>query len=265
MNKPKSALLAGVLLLMAGTTSAQDGQKPQYGGTLDIGTVYITLSALSWDPHDWNWKLNHDTGQYLEQLFQGDLGKARSRGGKHAFVADGYLAQDAIKGELAESFEWKDNPLRVEIKLRQGVMFPDKPGVMKSRELTSQDVAYSFNRLISSPKQQKGYFSHVINVETPDKYTVVFNMKHFHAEWDYRFGWGYYSPIYAKEMVDAGATNWKNAVGTGPFQLTDFVSGNSNTYTKNPIYWGTEKIGGQDYKLPFVDKIVYRTMKDEAT
>ena len=30
-------------------------------------------------------------------------------------------------------------------------------------------------------------------------------------------------------MADAGATNWKNGNGTGPFMLTDFVQGNSNT------------------------------------
>jgi peptide/nickel transport system substrate-binding protein len=263
----RTAMIAGTFAAGAliGTAAADNGPKPQYGGTLEVGTVYITLSALSFDPHDWNWKLNHDTGNYLEQLFVGDLSKAKRNGGKHPFVADGYLAPDAIKGELAESWAWKDDPLRVEIKLRKGVMFPAKPGVMESRELTSADVAYSFNRLISSPKQQKGYFNHVEKVETPDKHTVVFHMKYFHAEWDYRFGWGYYSPIYAKEMVDAGATNWKNAVGTGPFQLTDFVQGNSNTYTKNPIYWGRETIGGTEYKLPFLDKVVYRTIKDEAT
>ena len=66
-------------------------------------------------------------------------------------------------------------------------------------------------------------------------------------------------------MVEAGAANWKNVNGTGPFMLTDFVQGNSNTYTKNPIYWDKEKIGGEEYKLPYVDKIVYRTIKDEAT
>ena len=68
-----------------------------------------------------------------------------------------------------------------------------------------------------------------------------------------------------KEVVDAGAANWKNVNGTGPFMLTDFVQGNSNTYAKNPIYWDKEKIGGAEYKLPFVDKVVYRTIKDEAT
>ena len=68
-----------------------------------------------------------------------------------------------------------------------------------------------------------------------------------------------------KEVVDAGAANWKNANGTGPFMLADFVQGNSNTYVKNPIYWDKEKINGAEYKLPFVDKLVYRTIKDEAT
>ena len=53
--------------------------KPQYGGTLEIGTVYVTLSALSWDPADWNWKHNHDTGQFYEQLFAADLSQVASR------------------------------------------------------------------------------------------------------------------------------------------------------------------------------------------
>ena len=85
------------------------------------------------------------------------------------------------------------------------------------------------------------------------------------SEWDYRFGWGYYSGIVPKEVADAGAGNWRNANGTGPFMLTDYVQGNAITYSKNPIYWDKEKIGDQPYKLPFVDKIVYRTIKDEAT
>jgi peptide/nickel transport system substrate-binding protein len=66
-------------------------------------------------------------------------------------------------------------------------------------------------------------------------------------------------------VADAGATNWKNVNGTGPFMLSDFVQGSSNTYSKNPIYWDKEKIGGEEYKLPFLDKVVYRTIKDEAT
>ncbi|WP_027578633.1 ABC transporter substrate-binding protein [Bradyrhizobium sp. Ai1a-2] len=240
-------------------------EKPQTGGTLNIGMVYVTLSPLSWDPADWTWKFQQDTGLMYEQLFAGDLSKAKRNGGKYSFVPDAWLPSDAIKGELAESWEWKENPLRVEVKLRKGVMFPEKPGVMASRELVADDVVQSYYRLDKSPKKVPTYFDHVQKVEATDPHTVVFTFNNYHAEWDYRFGWGYYSGIVPKEVVDAGAGNWKNANGTGPFMLTDYVQGNAVTFSKNPVYWDKEKIGGQEYKLPFVDKIVYRTIKDEAT
>ncbi len=267
MTTFRRALLSGAAaaLLCVGGVQAQDGAKPQYGGTLEVGTMFVTLSALSWDPHDWNWKLNHDTGQFYEQLIAGDLDKSVRKGGKHPFVADAYLATEAQRGELAEKWELVENPLSVVFTLRKGIMFPEKPGVMPSRELTAEDVAYAFNRLRSSPKHIGGYYDFVGSVVARDKYTVVFNFKEYNAEWDYRLAWGFYTTITPKEVVDAGPNNWKNVNGTGPFMLTDFVAGNSNTYTKNPIYWDKEKLGGQEYKLPFVDKLVYRTIKDEAT
>jgi peptide/nickel transport system substrate-binding protein len=265
MTKIRKTMAAiAVAGLIAGAASAQQA-KPQYGGSLEIGTVYVTLSALSWDPHDWNWKLNHDTGQFYEQLFAADLSKSKKAGGPHSFYADAWLPSDGIRGELAESWEWKKDPLRVEIKLRKGIMYPEKPGVMAAREFVADDVVFSYQRLASSPKKIAEYFDHVAKVEATDKHTVVFSFKEYNAEWDYRFGWGYYSTITPKEVVDAGASNWKNVNGTGPFMLQDFVQGNSNTYVKNPNYWDKEKIGGEEFKLPFVDKVVYRTIRDEAT
>ena len=260
-----AAGIFGASLVFAAGTPLAETDKPKYGGTLEVGTVYVTLTALSWDAQDFNWKHNHDTGQFYEQLFAADLSKSVKNGGPHPFYADAWLPSDAIRGELAESWEWKDNPLRVEIKLRKGIMFPEKPGVMASRELVADDVVFSYNRLANSPRKLKDYFNHVAKVEATDKHTVVFTFNGYFAEWDYRFGYGYYSGIYPKEVADAGATNWKNVNGTGPFMLTDFVQGNSNTYTKNPIYWDKDKINGGEYKLPFVDKLVYRTIKDEAT
>lgn len=258
-------LATAAALTFAISIGDASAEKPKPGGTLTVGTVYVTLSALSFDPADWNWKQNHDIGHYCEQLFAADLTKSVKNGGPHPFYADAWLPSDAIRGELAESWEWKQDPLRVEIKLRKGIMFPEKEGVMKAREFTSEDVLFSYKRLDGSPKRIRGYFDHIDKVETPDKHTVVFNMKHHFAEWDYRFGWGYFSCIYPKEVVDAGIANWKNANGTGPFLLADFVSGSSNTYTKNPNYWDSDTIGGEKVKLPLVDSVIYRTIKDEAT
>ena len=69
MNKPgirrrdAARLLAvsGVLPLLVQAQNSRP-EAPKYGGKLEIGTIYVTLSALSWDPADWNWKINHDGG-----------------------------------------------------------------------------------------------------------------------------------------------------------------------------------------------------------
>ena len=55
MKTMKGALMAGAMVLAGmtvagGAAHAENGQKPQYGGALEIGTVYVTLSALSFDP-----------------------------------------------------------------------------------------------------------------------------------------------------------------------------------------------------------------------
>jgi len=245
--------------------SAVASETPKPGGVLEIATLYRTLPTLSWDPADWGWKTNHDTGQMFEQLFAADLTKAKRLGGPHAFYADAWLPSDAIRGELAERWEWKQNPLRLEVTLRDGVRFPEKPGVMAARDLVADDVVYAYNRLLQSPKKTAGYYDYLEKVEATGPKTVVFTFKKFNSEWDYRFGYGYYSGIYPKEVVEAGITDWKKLNGTGPFMLTDFVQGNAATYTRNPDYWGSATIGGQTVKLPLLDKLVFRNIRDLST
>jgi len=232
--KRGAAIAAAVALagmaVTAGSAIAQ-AEAPKYGGTVEIGSVYPTISALSWDLADWNWKQNYDTGQVYEHLFAADLSKAKRNGGKYTFQADAWLPEDAIRGELAESWKWTD-PLTLEVKLRKGVKFPAKPGVMEERELVAEDVVFSYSRQEASAKKIPTYFDHLSKVEARDKHTVLFRFKEFNAEWDYRFGWGYYSGIMPKEVATAGAANWKNVNGTGPFTLTQFVQGNASTYTK---------------------------------
>ena len=238
--------------------------KPQYGGTLTVTTMYPTISALSWDLADWQWKQNHDTGMYFEQLFAGDLEKSVRKGGKHRFIADAWLPSDGIRGEVAEKWAW-ETPNTLAVTLRKGIMFPEKAGIMKARELNADDVVASFDRLDKSPKKISAYFDHVEKVEARGPQTVVFRFKEFNAEWDYRFGWGYYSGIIPKELAGMDMKDWKTHAGTGPFQLTEYVQGNQQTYTRNPNYWDTERLGGAANKLPYVDKLVYRIIKDEAT
>jgi peptide/nickel transport system substrate-binding protein len=257
-----AALAVGSAAL--GTVFAQ-AKKPQYGGQLNIGNVFVGLGALTWDSADFIWKHNLDTGLAYEQLFAADLSKAKRNGGTQSFYLDAWLPPDTIRGELAESWQWKEDPMRVEIQLRKGVMFPEKPGVMKARELTAEDVVFSYTHLDKSPKKIPGYFDHIAKVEATGKHTVVFTFKSYNAEWDYRFGYGYYSAIMPKEVADKGAGDWKNINGTGPYILKEYAPGSGYTFVKNPKYWDGETIGGQKHRLPFADKIVYPTIRDEAT
>jgi peptide/nickel transport system substrate-binding protein len=255
------------LALAAGPAAGQSYkiETPKYGGTLEIVTVYASISALSWDNYDYNWKHNHDTGSVYEQLFVTDVSQFKSRGGKWTMTPDAFIPEDVMRGELAEKWELKENPLQIVITLRKGIMFPEKPGIMASRELTAEDIVYTFNRQNSSPKKIEGMYDYVDSAKAADRYTVVLNLKEYNAEWAYRFGYGYYSGIVPKEVVAAGATNWKNINGTGPFRLTEYTQGNSNTYEKNANYWGSETINEKEFKLPYLDKLIYRIVKDEAT
>jgi len=256
---------AGMALSAVAVGALAQAEPPKYGGTLNVAMPGTGVTTLSWDLADWQATLQtRDTGQFYEQLFAVDVNKAKSHGGPYSFTYTGWQPTDAMSGELAESWSWT-SPLVLEVKLRKGIKFPAKQGVMPEREFIADDVVYHFNRMNTSPKRTQGYYDHIDKVEAKDKHTVVFKFNKFIADWDYRFGNGWFSGIQPKEVVDAGAGNWKNANGTGPFMLTNVVMGSALTFTKNPVYWGKEVIGGKEYQLPYVDQIVHRVLKDEAT
>ncbi len=63
------------------------------------------------------------------------------------------------------------------------------------------------------------------------------------------------TPMYPPEVYknENSFEDWKNLVGTGPYQLTEFVEGSSMTYKKNPNYWGVDEKFGN--RLPYIDEL----------
>ncbi|GAI38768.1 unnamed protein product, partial [marine sediment metagenome] len=213
---------------------------------------------------DINWQHNDIANSYAETLLVGDLQKGPRGTNEWAFQAQAFVPPHIQKGQLVESWEFTD-PKTLTFKVRQGVYWQDKPGVMDARELTADDLVYHFTRQLEAPKEYlfKPFVDHF---SAPDKYTFVAHLKGFHANWAYRMGWGYFCLVASTpESVEAGPADWRNAVGTGPFMLVDYVEGSSVTYEKNPNYWGTTVIDGKEYKLPFVDKLVRPIILDEST
>jgi peptide/nickel transport system substrate-binding protein len=199
-----------------------------------------------------------------ELLFAADLDKSNRKGGPYTFIADAYLPEDSLRGELAESWEWED-PLTLVIKLRKGIQFAERTGMMKAREFDAKDVVYSYAMVNESPKKIPTYFDHIDDVVARDRHTVVFNFDHFNVEWAYRYGYGYYSQIVPIEMANVDPKDWHNVHGSGPFTLARYIQYNAQIYERNPNYWDKEKIGNHSYSFPFIDELKYRIIKDEAT
>ena len=165
--------------------------------------------------------------------------RATSNGGKHPFYADAWLPSDAIRGELAESWEWKENPLRVEIKLRKGIMFPEKPGVMASRELVADDVVFSYNRLANSPKKiadllrprREGRGAPTSTPSSSTSRTTTPSGTTASAGATTR------ASCRRKWPTPAPPTG-RTPTAPAPSCSTDFVQGNSNTYDEEPDLLG---------------------------
>lgn len=243
-------------------------EEPQYGGTLTALHLHPGVEPAFWDPAEVDYRSNVYVSPYMEQPLVGDLNFGPRGTKQWAFNDPEFVPMEFVTGQLAESWELAD-PLTLVYHLRKGIYFPDKPRVMSSREMTADDWVFCLNRLMEGVKgKSQGYYDRFATpgaVKALDKYTVQLKMKEYDDNWRSMAGWGYYPQIYPQEVVKAGIADWKNANGTGPFMLKDYVSGASLTYEKNPVYWGTTTIAGKEYKLPFIDRLVWPLIIDEST
>ena len=167
-----------------------------------------------------------------------------------------------LTSDLAES--WEVTAEGVTFYLRHGIMWTGREDVMESRELTADDIVFHLERLRNRPGYASWY-SFIDSVTAPDRYTVCVDFTGYNAAWAQYLGWYVGTGIIPPEVVGAGAENWFNAVGTGPFIMTGYVKGSYVVYEKNPDYWGTTTINGKEYQIPFIDKLFYPVIPDEST
>jgi peptide/nickel transport system substrate-binding protein len=268
------AVIAGLGFAM-GTKPPSGGDAstgaPTYGGTLTQLHLYNMSSN---EPPDWDPvkaagpQVITYSQLIMEQALEGDIEKFGPRGNKtYGFTNPSWVDEPFYKGNLVESWTWTD-PLTLTFKVRKGIMYSGisaNPGVMKAREFVASDFVYHLTRMKTSASKGQ-LWDWVAETSAPDKYTWVVKFKQYYADWSWWLA-SAFMQIYPKEVVEApgGASDWKNLVGTGPFTLTEYVRGSHTTYTRNPTYWGRATIGGKEYKLPFIEKLVWPMITDEST
>jgi peptide/nickel transport system substrate-binding protein len=238
-----------------------------YGGTLNL---HRTQGPPAFDVARANgwvmvWNMSN------ERLLICDIDNLGPRGSNlTTFRAGNACPLAAITEQLIESWEIP-NENTIIYRLKQGIHYADKTivgqeDIVGQREVDAEDVALSLTRLQNVPRFLTGYWAFVNNVEATDKYTVQFNLNFFNANWKWLFGPGWYNSVYPRELVHQDKVNqWEYVTGTGPYLISDYEPDVGATYERNPDYWGTTKIDGEEYQLPFTDKIRQVVIEDKAS
>lgn len=237
--------------------------KPVYGGEIIFAPARFHISMDAYSQTDYGASL-----YFLEPLWIPDWKVDR----KVWPFAGPFIPQEYLKGQLAESWEIIDSQTMV-VKIRQGIHWQNKEPV-NGREFTAYDVEFHYDRFLGTgsgftepSKVQISRMGVIEKVTAQDKYTVIFKFKKPSAlnfaepmEQDGR------NCIEAPEVIKqfGDATNWRNAVGTGPWILTDYVESTSFTFQKNPNYWGYDERHPEN-KLPYADSFKVLYISDVST
>jgi peptide/nickel transport system substrate-binding protein len=240
---------------------------PQYGGTLTIQTA---ADITQFDPFQGD--LNGEIYcAYLDQL---TIPNWTIDPSIQNYQLD-FFENDQAEGDLAQDWEFT-TPGTLVYTLRQGVNWQNIAPSF-GRELTAADVVYHFDRMLgigdgfTTPGT---YWAGVASWKSLTSVTATGNLT-VTMQWNTPNMEFIYETMEAPdsdqmiEDPDAVAAygnlnNWHNAIGTGPFILTDFVDNSSATLTKNPNYWGYDERYPQN-KLPYINTIVQLIIPNAST
>ena len=157
---------------------------------------------------------------------------------------------------LAKSWEVSDDGLKVTLHLQENAKFHD------GEPLTSEDVAFSVD-VIKANHPFKSMFAPVESVDTPDAHTAVLNLSKPHPALMLAMS-GQLMSIIPKHIygdgeitdVKAHPRNNENTIGSGPFKLVEYKSGEHVILERFDDFF----IEGR----PYLDKIVMRITSDPA-
>jgi len=214
-----------------------DGATPgpiKRGGTLRLG---FTIPAVTIDPHT-DLSLGVIFFPYLYGYLMHEVGDPP----RHLF-------------DHAHSLEQPDDATFV-FKLRRGIRFHDVDPVF-GRELTSEDVVYSLNRLASQTFGTSGFWRlRVESIANPDRDTVVVKTKGPYAYTLEEVG-SIRTAIVAREVVEKFGDLQTREAGSGPLMAKSFSRGEYLEAIRHPMYYREG--------IPYLDGMSWRIIPDDAS
>ncbi len=246
-------------------------EVPKYGGTI------IAATSTNWQDFDEvigsPITFNHTMRFTNQELWIGDW----SVGPAGTNDTRGWGRPMLYKvGDLAESWnfdEWDAGTIIFNI--RRGVHWALDPKseasrLVNGREVTAEDVAFSFNQVCKTPTSyiNKAYpVLRTAEITAPDKYTFVVKAAPPTAMWFLRVA-DFFRVVPPEVVQKYGSMkDWRNSVGSGPFMLYDLIDNSSVTFKKNPNYWATNTAAGPGFgdQLPYVDTVRFLIIADTNT
>lgn len=212
-------------VLVAVPAVAQTPTAPKKGGTLVVG---MSQDLPGLDPHP---STSTITYQVLSLVFQGLVDFDRDF---------------KIRPVLAESWTTSPDGKTWTFKLRKNVKFHN------GRAMTASDVKFSLERILD-PKtaaRGKGSLSGIESIQAVDPQTVRIHLSRPSGAFLSRIA-GTYQAILPPEAVQGPAFK---AIGTGPFQLTEWKTNERVELKKFDGYW--------EAGLPYLDAITLKPVPD---
>jgi peptide/nickel transport system substrate-binding protein len=130
---------------------------------------------------------------------------------------------------LATKYEWVDN-LTLKMYLRKDVKFHN------GTKLTAQDVLYSYDLRAARGAACTTYIS---KVEAKDDYTVVFHFSSPHPSFIYQLTDPAFAIVPKAYHQSVGPKGFAaKPIGSGPYKLKEYVTGDHYTLERFDEYWG---------------------------
>lgn len=186
-------------------------------------------------------------------------------------LVDFDTASGKVVASLADSWEVTPDGLTYVFKLHPQVKFHRTEYFNPTRELTAEDVKFSFDRMLdpANPwhKVAQSGFPHAQSMQLPalikkidalDPLTVRFTLDHPDSTFLATLSMGFasiYSAEYADKLMKAGTPEKLNSqpIGTGPFVFTRFQKDATVRYKANADYFGGK---------PSVDPLIFAITPD---
>ncbi len=172
---------------------------------------------------------------------------------------EGLLNYDAksekMTPALATDWDISDDELVYTFTLRKEVHFHHSQHFIPKRNFNADDVLFSFNRIIDNNHpyhhiskmgypffESIGFADQVEYIEKINDYKIAFHLKHKDASFLANLGTGFsiiLSKEYADQLLQAGEPELldKQAIGTGPFRLVEYVKNDFIRFYRNFLYW----------------------------